>query len=92
MSNRSGGPGPPLFSVFCFSKRPPARHPEVARPPTDPEIKKRRPTYTPVNVYGVSNPPRALSSRWDDQGPARALRLRRACPAMDQASPPLADG
>ena len=43
MSNRSGGPGPPLFSVFCFSKRPPARHPEVARPPTDPEIKKRRP-------------------------------------------------
>ena len=23
---------------------------------------------------------------------ARALRLRRACPAMDQASPPLADG
>ena len=26
------------------------------------------------------------------QGPARALRLRRACPAMDQASPPLADG
>ena len=44
MSNRSGGPGPPLFSVFCFSKRPPARHPEVARPPTDPEIKKRRPS------------------------------------------------
>ena len=26
------------------------------------------------------------------QGPARALRLRRACPAMDQASPLLADG
>ena len=44
-----GPPGPLLFSVFCFSKRPPARHPEAARPPTDPEIKKRRPgevTYT----------------------------------------------
>ena len=39
-----GPPGPLLFSVFCFSKRPPARHPEVARPPTDPEIKKRRPS------------------------------------------------
>ena len=45
-STPSGGPGPPgplLFSVFCFSKRPPARHPEAARPPTDPEIKNARP-------------------------------------------------
>jgi len=32
-----------LFSVFCFSKRPPARHPEAARPPTDREIKNARP-------------------------------------------------
>ena len=38
-----GPPGPLLFSVFCFSKRPPARHPEAARPPTDPEIKNARP-------------------------------------------------
>ena len=43
MSNRSGGPGPPLFSVFCFSTRPPARHPEAARPPTYREIKNARP-------------------------------------------------
>ena len=43
VSNRSGGPGPPLFSVFCFSTRPPARHPEAARPPTDREIKNARP-------------------------------------------------
>jgi len=45
-STPSGGPRPPgplLFSVFCFSKRPPARHPEAARPPTDPEIKNARP-------------------------------------------------
>ena len=36
-------PGPLLFSVFCFSKRPPACHPEAARPPTDLEIKIARP-------------------------------------------------
>ena len=41
VSTRSGGPAPPpsvYFSVCCFSKRPPnrppARHPEAARPPT----------------------------------------------------------
>ena len=50
MSNRSGGPGPPLFSVFCFSKRPPARHPEVARPPTDPEIKNVGPRDVSIGV------------------------------------------
>ena len=32
-----------MFSVFCFSKRPPARHPEAARPPTHREIKNARP-------------------------------------------------
>ena len=42
-STPSGGPGPLLFYVFCFSKRPPARHPEAARPPTDREIKNARP-------------------------------------------------
>ena len=31
VSNRSGGHGPPLFSVFCFSKRPPARPPATPR-------------------------------------------------------------
>ena len=37
-----------LFSVFWFSKRPPARHPEAARPPTDREIKTGRPEKGPV--------------------------------------------
>ena len=45
-----GPPGPLLFSVFCFSKRPPARHPEAARPPTDPEIKSARPCWLVVLV------------------------------------------
>ena len=58
MSNRSGGPAPPLFSVFCFSKRPPARHPEAARPPTDPEIKNARPKCSgpqssALGIYGT---------------------------------------
>ena len=44
---------------------------------------------TPVNV------PAARARGGGNEGEhkaARALRLRRACPAMDQASPPLADG
>ena len=55
MSNRSGGPGPPLFSVFCFSTRPPARHPEAARPPTHREIKTgRRPVDSSLESWGLS--------------------------------------
>ena len=49
-----GPPGPLLFSVFCFSKRPPARHPEAARPPTHREIKTgRRPVDSRLESWGL---------------------------------------
>ena len=42
-----GALAPPLFSVFCLSKRPPARHPEAARTPTHPAERTKNAAQQP---------------------------------------------
>ena len=56
---------PLLFSVFCFSTRPPARHPEAARPPTDLKIKIARPGSASSGEREVTATAMAAPTRGD---------------------------